>query len=122
MAGDVARAAASLIPGATLAMRLAGKIKSPSQLTRDEVGVPLGQGIVAGLEIGLSPIAQNAISVLDAATTTITTNGRAPWATAGHALADALNDGCRLVARQARGDDAERSVGGADAGVAGGVE
>jgi hypothetical protein len=75
MAGSVASAAASLIPGATLAMQLAGKIHSPSQVTRDEVGVPMAQGVIEGFILGSadlpSKMKQTLRNAIEAARTAI---------------------------------------------------
>jgi TP901 family phage tail tape measure protein len=55
-AHSIFEAAASVIPGASLAMQVAGKIGSPSKLTRDEVGKPLAEGVIIGMEEGLRPL------------------------------------------------------------------
>jgi len=55
-AGRLARAAADAAWSALNAAKSALGIQSPSRVAAEEVGVPLGQGILAGLTKGLTPL------------------------------------------------------------------
>lgn len=54
--GDITKAVRGAVGNAMKHVKIDFKISSPSKVTQDEIGVPLGQGIVAGALLGLAQL------------------------------------------------------------------
>ena len=86
--GAIASAAAGAVSAAIGAARAAASIRSPSRVARDKVGVPISQGIAAGIQraAGLASVAA-VTGVSDAIAAAERTASRgprlAPWSVAG---------------------------------------
>lgn len=66
MLGAVQAAASAIVAAAAQAAAAAGRISSPSRLMRDEIGVPLAQGVIVGMESQRRDIANTFASLLPA--------------------------------------------------------
>jgi hypothetical protein len=82
-----------MLSGAIGAVKGVFGIHSPSAVTRDEIGVPLGGGIVEGAVLGLQPLQKAVGGALLTALDSVTTAGRIEWASAGNSLGSSFNAG-----------------------------
>lgn len=62
--GAVAAAAAALVNAASAAAQARGQIASPSKLMRDEIGIPLAQGVMVGMESQRDAVARTFASMI----------------------------------------------------------
>lgn len=65
-AGPIASRAAAIVTAAVNAAKAAGKIKSPSQVMRDEVGLQLGRGIAIGLQRSQPEVKRASFGIVEA--------------------------------------------------------
>lgn len=82
--GGVSRAAAAAVDRAVVAARAAGDIHSPSRRTNREIGLPLVQGVAAGIAAGAAGVRRSMVSAIDFSGISTDTDVNASGAAAGN--------------------------------------